>query len=304
MKKFFILIISLFFSNCAIQQSKINGISFVGSPKEITATSIDPIIKIHASWAAVMPFGYLRTLDNPNVIISVKNQWRGEKHEGAKKTIELLHDRGIKVMLKPQIWVWGGDFTGNIKMKSETDWTTLEKTYEDFILLYARLATEMKIPLFCIGTELHTFVQQRPIFWNQLISKIRIIYKGNLTYAENWDQFEKVPFWDQLNFIGIDAYFPVSEYKSPSIEQIKKGWQHHKAKISTLQSKLDKQILFTEYGYRSVHYTGKKPWDTNDIKGNVDMNVQINALVALHQEFLGRTVVCRRISLEMVSQPQ
>ncbi len=285
MKKVFLLLMSIIFLNCSGQQPKINGVSFVGSPEEITSVHIDPVVKVNANWAAVMPFGFVRNLETPTVVFNIERQWWGERRDGAKRTIELLNERGIKVMLKPQIWVWRGEFTGNIKMNSEENWNVLEKSYREFILLYAQLAEEMKVPVLCIGTELHTFVQTRPKFWKELISEIRTIYKGELTYAENWDQFDNAPFWDQLDYIGIDAYFPVSESQTPSVEELKQGWQRHKSDIKALYSKVKKPVLFTEYGYRSVHFTGKEPWDSNKTNGNVNLEAQNNALTALYQEF-------------------
>ncbi len=285
MKKILLLLFTIIFSNCSGQPSKINGVSFVGSPEEISAAAIAPVVKINANWAAVMPFGFLRNLETPKVVFNSERQWWGERRDGAKRTIELLNDSGIQVMLKPQIWVWQGEFTGNIHMSSEEEWTVLEKSYEEFIILYAQLAKEMKVPMLCIGTELHTFVQTRPQYWSQLIQKIRAVYKGKLTYAENWDQFDKVPFWNQLDYMGIDAYFPVSQSKTPTIETLRKGWQKHKKEIIALQDEIKKPVLFTEYGYRSVHYTGKEPWDSNKIEGNVDFEAQNNALIALYQEF-------------------
>ncbi|MEW7280348.1 glycoside hydrolase [Aquimarina sp. 2201CG1-2-11] len=285
MKKFFVLLFSIFLTSCTGQPSKINGVSFVGSPKAITANEVTPVVNVNANWAAVMPFGFIKNLSSPNITFDIEEQWWGERREGAKKTIELLNQQKIKVMLKPQIWVWRGEFTGTIKMTSQKNWELFEQSYEDYILLYAKLAQEMNVPILCIGTELHTFVQKRPEFWNRLIQKIKAEYKGKLTYAENWDQYHNVPFWNQLDYIGIDAYFPVSTSKSPTIEEMKLGWQQHKTNIQTLQSKMDKPVLFTEYGYRSVFFTGKEPWDSNRVTGNVDLESQNNALTALYQEF-------------------
>ncbi|WP_062054455.1 glycoside hydrolase family 113 [Aquimarina longa] len=286
MKKIFVLLLlSTVFINCSGQRAKVNGISFVASPKEITSTEIDPVVKLNANWAAVMPFGFVKSLHTPSVVFNIEQQWWGERREGARKTIELLNNKEVTVMLKPQIWVWRGEFTGNITMKTEKDWNIFEKSYEDFIMLYAALAEEMKVPLLCIGTELHTFVQKRPEFWKQLISKIRSVYKGQLTYAENWDQYTKVPFWDQLDYIGIDAYFPISERKTPTVEELKKGWKKYKKAIIALQSELKKPILFTEYGYRSIHFTAKEPWDSSNVTENIDLLAQHNALTALYEEF-------------------
>lgn len=32
-------------------------------------------------------------------------------------------------MVKPQIWVWRGEFTGTIKMENEENWKLLEDSY-------------------------------------------------------------------------------------------------------------------------------------------------------------------------------
>ncbi|TSE07809.1 glycoside hydrolase family 113 [Aquimarina algiphila] len=285
MRTIFLLLLCFGFCTCSGQKPKINGVSFVGSPDEITSKAVDPIIKVNADWAAVMPFGFVKSLTTPSVVFNIERQWWGERRDGAKGTIELLNDQGIKVMLKPQIWVWRGEFTGNINMQSEEDWKAFEKSYESFIMLYAELAEEMKVPILCIGTELHTFVQKRPGFWNRLITKTRTVYQGELTYAENWDQFDKAPFWDQVDYIGIDAYFPISKSQTPNVEELKQGWQKHKNNITALQSRFNKPVLFTEYGYRSVHYTGKEPWDSSRSNGNVDFIAQNNALTALYEEF-------------------
>jgi hypothetical protein len=45
-----------------------------------------------------------------------------------------------------------------------------------------------------------------------------------LTYAANWDKYDQVSFWDELDFIGIQAYFPLTDQTNPSAEEIKKGW--------------------------------------------------------------------------------
>jgi hypothetical protein len=52
--------------------------------------------------------------------------------------------------------------------------------------------------LFCFGTELGNAIAKRPQYWSQLIVKIRKIYTGKLTYAANWDDFDKVPFGRNL----------------------------------------------------------------------------------------------------------
>ena len=188
-------------------------------------------------------------------------------------------------MLKPQIWVWRGVFTGELKMQSEASWQELEKSYEAFILTYAALAEEAKVEIFCIGTELEEFVVNRPEFWKQLIQKIRAKYQGKLTYAANWDEYGRTPFWASLDYIGIDAYFPLSEERTPTVEQLKEGWQPWKNKIAVLSKEVSRPVLFTEFGYRSMDYTAKKPWLVDRNEENVNLEGQVNAKKAIFESF-------------------
>jgi len=282
--RFLYIIIGLLQFSCTSQSEKINGVSFVASRDAIDQTHVDPVIKVNANYAAVMPFGFLKSLTATEVIHNTDRQWFGETRKGAKQYAEELQKNHIKIMIKPQIWVWNGEFTGLIAMESEETWKQFEASYESFILEYAHLAQEVNAEMYCIGTELHKFVAARPAFWKQLIAKVKAVYKGKLTYAENWDSFDKAPFWDQLDFIGIDAYFPLSEEKNPTLESLQKGWQSHKEKIVSLAKKVDRKVLFTEYGYRSMDYVGKEPWDSNRGK-TLNLEAQQVALQALFNEF-------------------
>jgi len=265
--------------------AKINGVSFVASREAVSQEHIDPVVNVNANYAAVMPFGFIRNLESPELVYNTDRQWFGERREGAKQYIEMLHTNNIKVMLKPQIWIWRGEFTGHLKMNSEEGWRTLESAYEKFILEYVDLAAEANVDMFCIGTELNAFVSARPEFWHQLITKVKSVYSGELTYAENWDTFDNVPFWEELDFIGIDAYFPLSEEQTPTLEALKTGWQSHKERIHGLHEKTDKPILFTEYGYRSTNFTAKAPWDSNHEIKDVNLEGQMITLQALFDEF-------------------
>jgi len=52
-----------------------------------------------------------------------------------------------------------------------------------------------------------------------------------------------------------------------------------------LSDKHNKPILFTEFGYRSVDYTGKEPWKSDRNMTSVNLEAQTNATKALFKEF-------------------
>jgi hypothetical protein len=232
-----------------------------------------------------MPFGFFRDLKNPKIIYNSSRQWFGETRKGLEHYAKEFKKSNVKIMIKPQLWVARGLYTGLIEMKSEENWKILEDSYEKFILEFADIAQKTNAEILCIGTELEKFVAKRPDYWKRLITKIKTIYKGKLTYAANWDEFKRVPFWKQLDYIGVDAYFPLSEQKTPTVAEFEKGWKLHKREIQRIQQQNNKPILFTEYGYRSVDFNGKKPWESNRITGSVNFEAQQNATQAIYNQF-------------------
>lgn len=277
--RFFIVLIFVF-QISYLQAQKINGISFVSSRYKATIEDVKPVENVGANYAAVMPFGFIRGLDSPSVVYNTNRQWQGERRDGAKDYIKLLHSSNIKVMLKPQIWIQRGAYTGYLKMDTEEKWKTLEDSYTTFILDYAKLAQETNVALFAIGTELEQFVVNRPDYWLQLIKKIKKIYKGKLTYASNWDEYKRVPFWDQMDFIGVDAYFPLSEMQTPTVESVIDGWRWWKGELAAYSKQHSKKILFTEWGYRSVDFTAKEPWISDRTITGVNLEAQANTTKA------------------------
>lgn len=287
--KYYIKLLCLLYvfsiQSCETQTNKINGLSFVASREAINKNHVDPLLAMNANYAAIMPFGFLKDLNHPNIVYNSERQWFGETKAGAKQYIETLRKLRVKIMLKPQIWVWRGEFTGFITMKTDEDWKVFEQSYETFILDYAKLAEDLNVELFCVGTELETFVDKRPEYWENLIAKIKEVYSGKLTYAANWNEFNKTPFWKQLDFIGVDAYFPVSGSKTPALDECLKRWERYKLLIHENALRYDKQVLFTEYGYRSVDYAGKEPWKSDRSMNVVNLEAQVNTTQALFETF-------------------
>ena len=287
MKTKFLIFFSLVFFQVSskAEQQKINGISFVASRSAIDAKHVKPVLAVNGNYVALMPFGFFRDLKNPNIIYDSSRQWFGETKKGLEHYAKEFQKSNVKIMIKPQLWVARGLYTGFIEMEAEENWKTLEDSYEKFILDYADIAQKTNADILCIGTELEKFVAKRPEYWKALIRKIKKIYKGKLTYAANWDEFKRVPFWNQLDFIGVDAYFPLSDKKTPSVLDFENGWKPHKKEIQKIQRKFKKPILFTEYGYRSVDFTGKKPWESDRIQGNINLKAQVNATQAIYNQF-------------------
>ncbi|TVZ53065.1 glycoside hydrolase family 113 [Dokdonia sp. Hel_I_53] len=279
--KTFIFILLCSCSAQPVPEMKIKGVSFVANRSPVDSTHVKPVKDLHANYAAVMPFGFIPEKDAPQIVYNTDRQWYGETKEGGRNYITQLHKGNINVMMKPQLWIRHGEFTGYLKMRTEEDWLALEESYRVFIIEYAVLAQEENTAIFCIGTELENFVSNRPEFWKQLIIDIRKIYNGKLTYAANWDEYKRTPFWNQLDFIGVDAYFPVCDEETPSVACAREGWKKWGGELAAFAKAKDRKVIFTEFGYRSVDYTGREPWKADRSMTGVNLQGQANATQAL-----------------------
>ena len=288
MKLIYTFCLLFLLSSCtmiSLEKTKINGVSYVASRDSISGRHIKPLVNINANYASVMPFGFIRDISHPEIKYNSDRQWFGETKVGVKQYIHALKKEGIHIMMKPQIWVLGGEFTGMIKMITEKDWEVLEASYTKFILDYAEVAERTNVEIFCIGTELESFIDERPNYWKQLITKIRKVYKGKLTYSANWNEYNRTPFWSDLDYIGIDGYFPVSNLKTPTVEDCKLGLKRWKSEMKVFYDTFKRPVLFTEFGYRSVDFTGKEPWSSDRNTNEVNLEAQTNAIQAFFETF-------------------
>lgn len=245
------------------------GVSWVAGPREVTAQDFEPLVAVGADWIVQTPFGWQTRVDDPHVrLVTSGRVFWGERDEGLEVTTRLARERGIRTLLKPHVWLRersGGEWRGEIEMRSEEDWRAWFASYRDFALHYARLAERLGMPAYAIGTELHATVRERPDDWRRIIREVREVYSGDLTYAANWyGEIEDVTFWDALDYVGVQAYFPLSEEPMPTIEELVAGWQPHVARLEALHRKTGKPILFTELGYVSREGATIDPWTWPD----------------------------------------
>jgi hypothetical protein len=216
-------------------------------------------------------------------------------------TIQAIHDRGMGVMLKPHVDVVDGTWRGAIDPVDKDGWFA---SYRDFITHYAEIAQNSGVELFCIGTELESLVTDTyRSRWIAAIDAIKQTYTGTLIYAANWDGYENVSFWDQVDLVGIDAYFPLSNDPDPSLDELVEGWTHfcytttspcytytgpvecHNwvDEIESWQATIGKPAVFTEIGYESADCAAATPWDANSSTPNC--NLQARCYEAVFRAF-------------------
>ncbi|MBW1296502.1 glycoside hydrolase family 113 [Aquimarina litoralis] len=252
-------------------------------------SAIDDLIKTNTEWVAVIPF-----LDQENEesleMRTPREFGKWSRRDSLHiKTISALREKKIHVMLKPHLWL-GSGWRSNVKHTNHENWDIWFESYRKNMLHYARMAAETDVELFCIGTELRSSLEKQPKKWLLLVQEIKTLYHGKLTYAANWDgEYDFVEFWNEMDYIGIQAYFPLTNKPNPDLQQIKQGWKKHTTMLSNLSKKHGKPILFTEIGYKSESSGTIKPWEWGSSlsilsKQKSDKTQQL-AYQALYEEF-------------------
>lgn len=277
------IIFILFFAHC--QAQNIKGLSFVAPSSPFEKNPMEEIKAVSAEWIALIPYAF-SYINKPKVHHSSNQQWWGERPEGIIESIRLAKEKGIKVMLKPQVWIPRG-WVGEMDFLEESDWIVWENSYRKFLLEFVEIAINYDVEMLCIGTEFKIAIQKRESFWRTLIEDVREIYDGKIIYCSNWDSYENVPFWDDVDFIGISAYFPLTPSKTPTKKELIKKWNPIVNKLSAFSEKHQKKIIFTEFGYMGIDQCAWKNWELEKVRRNMPLNevAQQNAIDALFEVF-------------------
>ncbi len=207
-------------------------------------------------------FAYMRSRKDTEVIMG-HDPTMAEKFMRAE--IENLREAGFRVMLKPHIWIGGhnldlDNWRNKIDFEDPIERKEWFSSYGKFILSEAALAEQTGVEILVVGTEL-VGMSKYTKEWNALISDVRGIYSGKLAYAAEGMNAKKIEFWGLLDYIGIDAYFPLSDKNNPTLKELVSGWNKYEPEIRELSQKFNKKVIFTEIGYKSVEGTTIKPWE-------------------------------------------
>ncbi len=197
---------------------------------------------------------------------------RGENASGAPDTppdwlrrpIDEAHRLGVKILVKPHLENWRDyEWRGDIRYHSDQEWERFFSTYTEWIVRLA--AFSEGADAFVVGTELGgtTHHENR---WREVIGAVREVYTGPLTYAANWDAYERVGFWDAVDWVGIQAYFPVLEQAAaegeiPPQSAFDAGWRDIMRRVGDFSNSVGRPVVFTEAGYNNAPTAPYQPWD-------------------------------------------
>ncbi len=230
----------------------------------------------------LVPFGWQEATDDPHVRLDTADGWYSESHRGIRALAQQADTLGMDVIIKPHIWIGGYDEEdvnrSDVGFESEAEWARWEDSYRRFLMTYARLAREIDADVLVLGTELSNVSTSRPAYWRALADSVRTVYGGKLTYAANWhEEYDDLQFWDALDYVGVQAYFPLADQSDPSVEKLQARWQEHRATLQKVHRRTGKPVLFTEIGYRSAPSAARAPWRWPEQERSAHADPQLQA---------------------------
>jgi len=188
---------------------------------------------------------------------------------------------GFKIFLKPVVINFANGPTRNVACHQQmSDWDSWFEDYMEFALHFGRLAEETGVDMYSIGTELD--IATDPDFttlgptnpterWRAIVKEVRNVYSGKLTFSvsctidatkdvNNFDFPCNGPnglkFWDDLDYIGFEPYFSITEKEDPSVAEIKQSFGERLdsalfTRAKQLHEQYNKPVIFTEISIRS-----------------------------------------------------
>ena len=114
--------------------------------------------------------------------------------------------------------------------------------------------------MFIAGCEM-VQAQRREAEWRKLISDIRGVYSGLVSYNTDKYQEHNVSWWDAVDVISSSGYYPIND------------WENQLDRIEKVVHKFNKPFFFAECGCMSTAGSNLVPNDWS-VQGEVDLQGQ------------------------------
>jgi hypothetical protein len=251
--------------------------------------ALEKLRDLNVDAISVTPFGYLENPQQPN-LVQRSDGLGSENDESLLAALQFAHELGMRVMLKPHMWVGGSSsgWPGDIQMSSVLGWQKFLASYERWIRHYAMLAEIYGFDSLCLGVELVHATRGREAEWRAIIHRMRGLYSGPMLYAANWgEEFERLALWSDLDAIALNCYYPLAGKANASAAELLAGANRIADKIAEVAQKYQKPVLLTEIGYCSRPGAWMQP-HRDDRRAPVHEECQRRSYEAIYKAFSHR----------------
>lgn len=179
--------------------------------------------------------------------------------------IDFAHSIGIGVIVKPTVNCANGTWRAHINffdedVVCEPKWSNWFKSYTDYQMFFAKIAEAHKAEIFIPGCEM-VQTERRETEWRKLISDLRTVFSGPISYNTDKYQEHNVKWWDCVDYISSSGYYPIND------------WENQLDRIEKVVKKFNKPFFFAECGCMSTEGSPNVPNDWG-LEGGLDMQGQ------------------------------
>ncbi|MHA1731689.1 MAG: glycoside hydrolase family 113 [Promethearchaeota archaeon] len=215
--------------------------------------------EVGVEWVGVNAWWYQENLTSTEI---GPGQWT-DTAANLSDAFGYIHSLGMKVMFKPMLDTKTGQWRSNIE--ASPDWFS---AYQSFIWNQSELAQAAGVELFIIGCEMGN-MQVHDAEVREMIAGVRERYSGLVSYAANHDSFWFVTWWDAVDLIGFDAWFPFTTSYDPTLDELTAVWDGFYDRLFQFSLKWNKPIFFPELGIQARDGSNMVPND-NKFNSNQD----------------------------------
>lgn len=221
-----------------------------GYMSRTSAASLEYLRALGVDAISLTPFGYSGSDTSSQISFVLDEMW-DETLSSLFKAADDAHQKGMTVMMKPHLWLGSGQWCGDINVPKD-ELAAWESAYARFITYHALIAELAGMESVCVGVELPHMTVHTDL-WRRIIGQVRVAFGGQLTFGGNWnEEYEKIQFWDDLDFIGVQQYFPLMDREGMREEDVRVRARALRTHFSDLANHWQRPVVFTEVGFPST----------------------------------------------------
>jgi hypothetical protein len=238
---------------------------------------LDEAVRLGATWISLTPFGRAWDLKATGVDKTFELPY-ADNQRNLRRAIKQAHARGLKVLIVPHLWVESGGWRAEIDPETDEGWRKFAESYRAYVLGWARFAASTHADMLAVGVELRSWVTttHAPSFF-PILRDVRAAYPGLLTYAANWDDVDQTVILSDLDVIGINAFYPLTEKANATDAELVAGGSEVAKKVKALAELWQKPVMFNEFGYTARTDPALRPWEWPDHMSGVRVDARAQA---------------------------
>jgi Glycoside Hydrolase Family 113 len=219
-------------------------------------TAIDEIADLKAHSVSLFITNYQEDIRSNTIYLNL----RAAEVTQLFRIIDYAHSRGLSVFLFPTLHIQHLGYKEWRGVLAPKDLELWWQNYFKLMRFYTHIARQKDVEMLSIGSELCA-MESDTKRWEQIVGYARNHYRGMLTYSANWDHYHNIAFMRDMDYLGINAYFGLTQKTDPTLDEIVKAWEPARKRIEEAYKEYSKPVILTELGYPSVDGANKDPWN-------------------------------------------